>query len=218
MNPTIMYFIAGAGVLNLILMLLRGVKTKDNVLALSGIINIGLVGTALLFAIRPDLYDMNTFHTAVLTVIGVSAIKEVVYLASHRYQNIIDAAKLAQALKNLGDKYALVFETSLVGFYVINAEGTIELVNEKFCAIMGYTKQELIGKSIYSLIAPEYVNVAEHNVQLRLSGQYETMCYDLNAITKGNQIIPVKVYSSRTQNGHTTITGCILQLSDIRGC
>ena len=135
MNVGLLYLITGAGLINLILMFIRGGKTSDNMLIFSGVVNTVMMATALLYAVRPDLYDMNVFHLAMATVFGVAAMKESVYLISHKYQIMINADKLSKALQSLQDKYALVFENSLVGFYVIDEDGKIELVNNKFCTI-----------------------------------------------------------------------------------
>ena len=218
MNVGLLYLITGAGLINLILMFIRGGKTSDNMLIFSGVVNTVMMATALLYAVRPDLYDMNVFHLAMATVFGVAAMKESVYLISHKYQIMINADKLSKALQSLQDKYALVFENSLVGFYVIDEDGKIELVNNKFCTIFGYEKRELIGKSIFSLIAPDSLNYIHEQAELKFSGQLESSCYEANVVTKTNEIIRIKIYSSRTRNGHLTITGTILPIVDIEEC
>ncbi|ODS92759.1 MAG: hypothetical protein ABS45_06055 [Comamonas sp. SCN 65-56] len=71
-----------------------------------------------------------------------------------------------------------VFEQAAVGMVLVNmTSATFERVNQKYCDILGYTQQELLGRTVESISAPE--DQAE-NLALRASlGRGEITAFHL---------------------------------------
>ncbi len=58
-------------------------------------------------------------------------------------------------LEGREDFLRAVLETSMDGFWVIDATGAFREVNEAYCAMLGYTREELLGMNIAALDAEE---------------------------------------------------------------
>lgn len=60
-----------------------------------------------------------------------------------------------KALKKSEDNYRSLVEYSSAGVAVANLKGSLEFVNEALCKMLGYSKEELIGKPCINFIHPE---------------------------------------------------------------
>ncbi|MDR3672145.1 MAG: PAS domain S-box protein [Holophaga sp.] len=71
-------------------------------------------------------------------------------------EDITERKVTALALQKSEERYRSLFEQAGVGVVVIDSPaGRLCEVNDKFCDILGYTKQELLGKSFLELTHPE---------------------------------------------------------------
>jgi len=59
---------------------------------------------------------------------------------------------------------------SLVGVYLIQ-DGVFKFVNPRLAEIVGYDREEIVGKTIGLLTAPESLSTVEENIQKRVSGR-----------------------------------------------
>ena len=60
-----------------------------------------------------------------------------------------------QELRVREEQYRLITETSLLGIFQVTWSGFFVFVNEAFCNMVGYTREELIGRSFQDLIFPD---------------------------------------------------------------
>ncbi|MBN1375155.1 MAG: PAS domain S-box protein, partial [Dehalococcoidia bacterium] len=70
-------------------------------------------------------------------------------------RDITDHKKIEQALIESESKYRSLVESAGVGVATVNMKGEISFVNEGYCRIIGYTKDELEGKLFADLIYPD---------------------------------------------------------------
>ncbi len=108
------------------------------------------------------------------------------------------------------EHYSSLVENSLVGVVVIQ-DGVFQFVNPKLADIFGYSREELIGKSIDDLTAHESLATVEQNIQKRVSGKESAMHYSFIGLKKDGTRIRVEVYGSRTTyNGKPAVHGTLL--------
>ncbi len=70
-------------------------------------------------------------------------------------RDITEKIKFEQSLSKSEQQYRAIFEQAAVGVSRTNIEGYFLDVNEKFCQITGYSRQELLGRSYKEITAPE---------------------------------------------------------------
>jgi PAS domain S-box-containing protein len=66
-------------------------------------------------------------------------------------QEITERKQVELEIKEANDQFELIFNTSPDGTLITSMEGEIINVNERLGAALGYTREELIGRSIYDL-------------------------------------------------------------------
>lgn len=79
-------------------------------------------------------------------------------------RDISEKIKIEQALKNSEKQYRAIFEQAAVGVSRTNILGTFLDVNEKFCQITGYSRQELLGRPFEEITDPADI---DNNAQIR---------------------------------------------------
>jgi PAS domain S-box-containing protein len=92
------------------------------------------------------------------------------------------------ALRESETKYSTLVEDALIGVYIIK-EGAIEFANDKFAAIYGYDKKELIGMDSAMLVHPEERNLVKQLREKRLAGEKVPSEYEIRGLKKGGETI-----------------------------
>lgn len=109
-----------------------------------------------------------------------------------------DITPLKIAIENLekaNERWMAIFNNAPVGIIIEDAKGTILSVNKKYEEITGYKPEELIGKSVYILAAPENLDKVQEHIQRILSG--EILDHTVQSINKDGSKIFVHLIETK---------------------
>jgi len=67
------------------------------------------------------------------------------------YNNITNRVNAEQKIKESENKYRSILENIKEGYFEVDLKGVFTFLNESFCEMMGYSKEELLGKSYQSM-------------------------------------------------------------------
>jgi len=79
----------------------------------------------------------------------------------------------------------------------INSQGVFVYVNETFAKMVGYNVHELIGMSVFSLVAPDYRELVKDRTLTRQQGLDVVSVYELELVRKDGVRFPVEFSVSR---------------------
>jgi two-component system sensor histidine kinase/response regulator len=68
-------------------------------------------------------------------------------------KDITEKKRMEKILEASEKKFKLLYEKAPVPYHTLSPAGLITDVNEKWCELLGFTKEEVIGKSIFDFIA-----------------------------------------------------------------
>jgi PAS domain S-box-containing protein len=92
--------------------------------------------------------------------------------------------KKNRPLDNLAEKYFDVAEVMLV---VINADQTVNRINQKGCNLLGYEEKEIVGKNWFDIFLPEELRIDVKSVYNKLiKGEIEPVEYYENPVLTKN--------------------------------
>ncbi|MFN8672791.1 MAG: PAS domain S-box protein [Candidatus Sericytochromatia bacterium] len=118
--------------------------------------------------------------------------------------------KLKKVLQENKNDYKEIFEEASDAIFIANPSGYCIDVNENGCKIIGYTKEEILGKNIEDLLAKE----ESKNIQLdyeQLNNNY-TIMSEYKMIHKDGKTIYGEISSKKLKNGN--LIGIVRDITD----
>jgi PAS domain S-box-containing protein len=79
---------------------------------------------------------------------------------------------------NSDDRYRLVFDEAGLGMKWVTPEGRLAEVNRRFCALLGYERDELLGRQYRELTHPDDVQRDELLFARLLGGDFPSYSID----------------------------------------
>ena len=96
---------------------------------------------------------------------------------------------------------------------IIDEKGTRLFINEKHVHLLGYSREEIVGKSGYAIFTEESIVKTKSKIELRKKGVSDS--YEVQIIKKNNEIIDVKIFGQPLFNSHNQYIGSIAIIRDI---
>jgi PAS domain S-box-containing protein len=75
--------------------------------------------------------------------------------AAHIVRNITDKVEAIKKLRKREDQFRAFFDNAAVGAVQMDMEGHLLRVNDRFCQIAGYSREELLGRSVLDITHPD---------------------------------------------------------------
>lgn len=131
-------------------------------------------------------------------------------------RQIFECEHAEAALKESEQKYSTLVEDALIGVYIIK-DGSIEFANDKFAAIYGYEKNELIGMQSLDLVHPEDCALIKEMRAKRLKGEKVPSEYELRGLKKnGDTIWVMRSFSLINFKNGPAISGIVSDMTKRR--
>lgn len=110
-------------------------------------------------------------------------------------EDITDRKRAEEAVRESEEKYRHIAENPIDGVAMAQ-EGRIVYVNDAYCRIFGYEKEELIGKSLLVVVAPEDRPLIEERAQKRFEGKEVPNHYVFRGMKQDGTRLWIEVSSS----------------------
>ena len=131
-------------------------------------------------------------------------------------RQIFECEHAEAALKESEQKYSTLVEDALIGVYIIK-DGIIEFANDKFAAIYGYEKNELIGMKSLDLVHPEDRATIKEMRAKRLKGEKVPSEYEIRGLKKnGVTIWVMRSFSLINYKDGPAIAGIVSDMTERR--
>jgi PAS domain S-box-containing protein len=88
-------------------------------------------------------------------------------------QALAERQRIEQALRNSEEKYRTVVHAAKEGIWILDNKNSTTFVNEKIAEMLGYTRREIIDKSLFHFMSKESRRVAKAHLSRRLDGIIE---------------------------------------------
>lgn len=118
-------------------------------------------------------------------------------------------------LRDSEQRYRDLFENAHDIIYTIDFEGRVQSFNHKAATLLEYSESEILGQLAYIFFAPEKLEYALEQGNLKRKGLKTDSFYESEFITKTGKRIPVEI-SSRVIVRHGKAEGVHITAKDIR--
>lgn len=125
------------------------------------------------------------------------------YAAVASFIDITKRKQIGVALRESEERFRATFEQAAVGISHAELDGSFVRVNQKFCDIVGYTREELLEQKFQDITHPDDLEVDREYVRSLLAGDIETYSLEKRYLRKDGELIWGEVTASlvRTSQG-----------------
>jgi PAS domain S-box-containing protein len=107
---------------------------------------------------------------------------------------------LKNKINEIQNQFQAIFEQTSDGIFIANSEGTYIDVNQAGCAILGYSKEEILGKKLKDLLTKEKIDIKP--IKYDQLGSSKTSISIKKLLHKSGKIIYVEVSDKKLDNGN----------------
>jgi len=129
--------------------------------------------------------------------------------------DITELKRAEQAYRDSESMYRVIVETVQEGIWTIDAKSLTSFVNPKMADILGYTVEEMQGRSMYDFMDEEGRTIAEQNVKRREAGISEQ--HEFKFIKKNGDAVWTELNTSPLYDRQGNYTGALATVTDITG-
>lgn len=128
--------------------------------------------------------------------------------------DISDRIKIAESLKGSEKKFRALVEQSISGIYTFSKD-RFHYVNDKFCEIFGYSKEEILTKlKPTDVVQKQEKQMAQKNIDDRLSGNVDSVHYIAKGKRKDDKELWIEIHGSHIEiDGEQLITGTVIDIT-----
>ena len=148
-------------------------------------------------------------------------LEEIKDFNSSMHRKIIDEVENARreiqqkeaALRKSEEKYRRIVTTAGEGFILMDEELVITDVNQAYCQMIGYSKEDIIGKTPLDLATDEFRQFMHTNREKILSKEYRRIEGAL--VAKNGRHIPILIHGSTLRDDRGEIIGNMAFVTDM---
>jgi len=119
------------------------------------------------------------------------------------------------ALRESQDRFRALFEEAPVAYHEIDREGIVRRLNRAECDLLGFEPEEILGKHVWELVAPENREVSRESVRLKLSGKLPTVVLHRELVRRDGQRLIVEIHENVIRDASGATVGIRSALLDI---
>jgi diguanylate cyclase (GGDEF)-like protein/PAS domain S-box-containing protein len=141
-------------------------------------------------------------------------IVSLLHIVGEIFAGAIERTRVERALRGSEARYRLLVERMREGLSQVDNDGTMQFVNDRFCAIVGYSREELIGRNVDFLLATEADAAAvQQKAELRVDGISDQ--YAVQMRRKDGRVIWVEIGGAPVTDASGEVIGSIGVHDDI---
>jgi two-component system sensor histidine kinase/response regulator len=104
--------------------------------------------------------------------------------------------RVEEALRESEERFRGTFENAAVGIVHTHPTGRLLRVNERFCAILGYSREELLGKTFREITHPDDLPASDGSLQELLRGESLALRHEKRYLRKDGSPVWVELCTS----------------------
>jgi sigma-B regulation protein RsbU (phosphoserine phosphatase) len=145
-----------------------------------------------------------------------SVVRNSAGIKTHNQGILIDITerKIAEdELKKSEEKFRRIVETAAEGFILIGEDKVFRDVNNAYCRMIGYTREELIGKTPYDLSTEESRQYLLLNSEALMAQEYRK--FEMTGVTKDGRNIPLLIHGNTLRDDKGEVIGNMAFVTDM---
>ncbi len=127
---------------------------------------------------------------------GVTALGIVLCVTLWQTASLRQRRRNEVALRTSEERFRAIFHQAAVGDAQVTLEGEVSLVNDRYCEVLGYPREELTGRSLVEKSHPEDGEAVLANRRRLLAGETQAYAMEMRSVRKDGGVSWVKLHES----------------------
>ena len=128
-------------------------------------------------------------------------------------QDITEQKKIEDELRESESRYRMIVETAQEGIWAIDTNNNTSFVNPVMALMLGYSVDEMQGRSLFDFVDDEGRQIATDNIERRKAGISEQ--HDFKFIRKDEAIIWAELNTSPLLDSNNDYLGALAMVTDV---
>ena len=145
-----------------------------------------------------------------------SVVRDAAGVKTHNQGILVDITerKLAEdALRKSEEKFRRIVATAAEGFILMDEDLVIFEVNDAYCRMLGYSREERIGKRPIDLATDEFRHFMEGNKDRILAKEYRE--FEGSVVAKDGRHVPILVHGNTLRDDQGNVIGNMAFITDM---
>jgi PAS domain S-box-containing protein len=105
------------------------------------------------------------------------------------FHDVTERRRREEALQESEARFKATFNQAAMGMAIAGLNARLELVNERFCQMLGYSQEELVAKTVLDLTHADDVIVSRGNIRRLLAGETADYSYEKRFVRKDGSTV-----------------------------
>ena len=111
--------------------------------------------------------------------------------------------------------YRELFEFAPVAYHEIDAAGVLRRVNQTECRMLGYTREEMVGKPVWQFVAADQQEQSREAVRRKITGEEPPAPFERDFLRRDGGYLILEIYDNLIYNRAGQVTGIRSVLLDV---
>jgi PAS domain S-box-containing protein len=121
--------------------------------------------------------------------------------------------KAETELRKSEEKYRRIIETAAEGFFLMDGNFVITDVNRAFCSMVGYSREEIVGRTPVRFADEDYRQFLMFNREALFSGKLTEL--ESTVVARSGEKIPVLIHGSQLRDDRGSVIGNMIFVTDL---
>ena len=127
--------------------------------------------------------------------------------------DITERKQAEEKLRKSEEKFRRIVETAGEGFLLMDENLRIVDVNDAYCNLLGYTREEIVGKTPLDLASDEFRQFMESNIVDILAREYRKI--EGTVVAKNGRQVPILIHGSTLRDDRGNVIGNMAFVTDM---
>ena len=130
-------------------------------------------------------------------------------------QDVTWRLEMEREIQSTNENYRRMFEDAPVAYHEIDKNGILIKVNRAECELLGYVKQNVLGRPVWELVAPEQQEESKRNVLRKLAGEQTLAPFLREYVGRDGKRLNLHIHENLIRSGSGEILGIRSTLLDV---
>ncbi|MCX6618693.1 MAG: PAS domain S-box protein [Acidobacteria bacterium] len=138
-----------------------------------------------------------------------------VHRALEEKQRRAEQARTHHALRESEERFRHLFEEAPVAYHEIDRQGIMRRVNRAECELLGYARDEILGRPVWAFVAPEQRDLVRETVLRKMLGPYLPVVFEREWMRRDGSRLTVEIHENLILDAQGEITAIRAAVLDV---